>query len=163
MAKDLRATRDYMRDKRAGTLGGRKWTDYKNGGDFEAQQRAAWKEAVEERKFVTDQAQKLFDRILAENDIVLDSSKYQYGARDSRYMAVRDAIDELRQDVSYIAIDNRLISPDSIYRVRKMQRGMTQKAKADYTNEYNRVTTIVHNAFIKSAYYDKHGRVRFRM
>lgn len=32
MAKDLRATRDYMRDKRAGTLNGKKWTDYKNGG-----------------------------------------------------------------------------------------------------------------------------------
>ena len=32
MAKDLRATRDQMRDKRAGTLDGRKWSDYKNGG-----------------------------------------------------------------------------------------------------------------------------------
>ena len=103
----------------------------------------------------------LFNDIIRRDDrINTDPRYYQYGEKDSRYIAQVDAVKNARDDL--INHPEQFLAEDNAYNPRKQYKGMTRKAKADYEHEYRFVMSLIAEDARSSVYRDDHGQLRVK-
>lgn len=103
----------------------------------------------------------LFNNIISRDTrINTDPHYYQYGEKDSRYIAQVEAVKDARDDL--INYPERFIAEDNAYNPRKLHKDMTRKAKADYEREYRFVMSLIAGEARSSMYRDNHGQLRVK-
>ena len=162
MPKSPEYMQGYRRRKKEGTF---KDQRFKFNKPQEEPVEVAWRREQERQKeraeYWQNEVDSAINRVLGEN--ALDASRYQYGEKDSRYNAVKDATDELLDRARRTEIDYLIDRADKLTgEAMTGYVGASKKATQDYYAEYKSAYLGILKDMKKRSYRDKYGHLQIK-